>query len=85
MERNSWTHWRPAEHSTKEIEHRLTVLEQTTDDHEESHQEHFEEIDRHSDRLNLHERAILALAGGLYILMQDRFPAIAKLIRDLMP
>ena len=57
-------------HST-EIEHRLTVTEQ--------------QLDHHAYRMSLHEKAILALAAGLYVLFQDRFPALAALIRGAMP
>lgn len=49
-----------------EIEHRLTVQEQR--------HEHM------AYRLSLHEKAILALAGGLYVLAQDKLPAIAAAI-----
>lgn len=54
-----------------EIEHRLTVTEET--------------LERHADRMSLHERVMLSLAGGLYILFQDRFPQIAAIIKGAMP
>ncbi len=41
-------------------------------------------IDRQTERLTLHEKAILALASGLYIVAQERFPAIAGLIREIL-
>lgn len=64
-----WPDWRgisPPEHSAKELEHRLTVL----DMHQKAN----------SDRLNLHERVLLGILGVLYIIAQDKFPLIAKLI-----
>lgn len=67
--------WQPSQtpshqHST-EVEHRLTVLEERRDS----------DLTRVNDRMTLHERAILALASGLYIVAQDRFPQIAAAIR----
>jgi len=68
-------HWaaspRPSpEHSTKELENRLTHLEIKSEDHKE--------------RLSIHERAILGILGALYVLAQDKFPAIADLIRGVL-
>jgi len=64
------------DHSTKELENRLTTLEVKSEDHGE-------QIDGHSERLTLHERAILAILGSIYVLAQDKFPALAELIRGL--
>jgi hypothetical protein len=69
--------WGHTEHSTKELENRLTTLEVNSEDHGET-------IDQHSERLTLHERAILGILGTLYILAQDKFPAIADLLRGLV-
>lgn len=65
----SWPPSPPPSHSI-EVEHRLTQAE--------------ERIDRQTERLTLHEKAILALASGLYIVAQERFPAIAGLIREIL-
>lgn len=54
-----------------EIEHRLTVAEKDA--------EHIQY------RLSLHEKVMLALASGLYILFQDRFPQIAAAIKGVIP
>lgn len=40
--------------------------------------------DTHTARLSLHERAILGLAGALYVLAQDKFPLVAAAIRGLL-
>lgn len=40
--------------------------------------------DRHTAKLSLHERAILGLAGALYVLAQDKFPLVAAAIRGLL-
>lgn len=75
----SWPpHWPPSpSHSTQEIEHRLTVLEETSDDHDSRHE-------GHKAKLALHERAILGILGLLFILAQDKMPAIAAVIRGLL-
>ena len=59
----------PAPHSN-ETERRLTTLEL--------------EQSRHSQKLSLHEKAILGLASSMYVLAQDRFPQIAAVIRGLL-
>jgi hypothetical protein len=72
--RPTWAH---TEHSTKELENRLTTLEVNSEDHGET-------IDDHSERLTLHERAIIGILGALYIMAQDKFPVIADLLRGLV-
>ena len=42
-------------------------------------------IARHDQRLSLVEKAVLALAGAVYILAQDRFPMVARLLKGLIP
>ena len=78
-------HWPDSEHSPREIEHRLTSLEWTTEDHGEQHDQHRDTHSKHDQRLSLIERAILGLAGAVYILAQERFPAIAHLIKGILP
>jgi hypothetical protein len=56
----------PSRSHSVEIEHRLTVQEQRSD--------HI------TYRLSLHEKAILALAGAIYVLAQDKLPVIAAAI-----
>ncbi len=80
-----------AEHSTIEIEHRLTQLEDTASQHCVRHEEHaasFAEqrqlIDGQESRLALHERILLAIGGLVYVLLYDRFPAIGRFIRELI-
>lgn len=50
-----------------ETERRLTLLE--------------EQGRRHTTKLASHEKAILGLAGGMYVLAQDQFPVVAAVIR----
>lgn len=66
------------QHSTKELEHRLTVLE--TEAKADS-----EQIEQHDRRLNLHEKAILAIGAVLQILLQDKYPKLAELIKQVLP
>lgn len=73
----------PPWHPDRDTEHRLTVLEVRTDHHAGHHAEHFEDTVRQRARLNLHERLILILAGGLSVVLQDKFPTIVGLLRGL--
>ena len=82
----NWQSWQPPshQHSPLEIERRLTQLEDATEHHQELHQEHRESHGRLKGRLSLHEKAILAICGVLQILLQDKYPEIAKLIRGVL-
>ena len=80
-----WTDWPQPSADPMQTEHRLTRLEVVTDEHGRNHDEHFETSVAHRDRLNLHERLILTLAGILSILLQDKFPKLAALIKGAMP
>ena len=86
----SWPWSQPASlpHST-EVEHRLTVVETIQEErlktNERRHSDITELFERHDRRLNLHEKAILGLGALLQVLMQDKYPALAALIKGLMP
>lgn len=85
-QRTSALRSRPPSHDSEiENERRFTVLEYTVADHSERHDAHQETHTRHDQRLSLIERAILGLYGAVYILAQDRFPEIAKLLRGMLP
>lgn len=71
-------------HSTRELEHRLTHLEDAKAAHGEQSAELFEIVERHSEKLTLHEKAILGILGGLGILLQDKFPKLAALLKSLL-
>jgi len=64
---------------------RVTRLEVISDHHTDQHGSHFETQAKHDQRLSLVEKAILGLAGAVYILAQDRFPMIAKLLKGVLP
>ena len=68
-----------------ETRERVTRLEVISDHHTDQHGSHFETHAKHHQRLSLVEKAILALAGAVYILAQDRFPMVAKLLKGLIP
>jgi hypothetical protein len=61
-----------------DIEHRITSNEHQV----ETLSDQMEDHDR---RISLNEKAILGLASAVYILAQDRFPAIAALLRGVIP
>jgi hypothetical protein len=75
---NGWPHTSQPEHTTIELENRLTTLEV----HSETHSER---VDQTEDRLNLHERVLLGILGVLYVLAQDKFPLLGAFIRGLGP
>ena len=68
-----------------ETRERVTRLEVISDHHTDQHGSHFETHAKHDQRLSLVEKAVLALAGAVYILAQDRFPMVAKLLKGLIP
>ena len=77
------TSWPPSHpplhhHSSKELEHRLTVLETEAE-------ADTDRIEQHDRRLNLHEKAILAIGVVLQILLQDKYPKLAELIKQALP
>ena len=83
--RKDWNIWPPqsrlnAEHSTKEIEHRFTDLEAHSRTSTENQEELHEIVERHTEKLTMHEKAILGLMIGMATLLQDKFPKLAALI-----
>ena len=78
----------PTPSHSNELEHRLTVVEtiqvERARTNEERQKDTESRLDAHDRRLNLHEKAILAICGVLQILMQDKYPAMAELIKGLL-
>ena len=77
--------WNSTEGRDMETRERVTRLEVISDHHTDQHGSHFETHAKHDQRLSLVEKAVLALAGAVYILAQDRFPMVAKLLKGLIP
>jgi hypothetical protein len=75
--RRPWLQPIPVEMTDREAEHRFTSLEQTTD-------LHGKRLDDHHQRMSYLEKAIMTIAGGLYVALQDKFPAIAHLIKMVL-
>ena len=73
-----WLQPLPSELTDREAEHRFTHLETTTE-------QHGIRLDDHHQRMSYLEKAIMTIAGGLYVALQDKFPAIAALIKGLIP
>lgn len=61
------------------------ALERLGEIHDELREDHEQVRDSHTAKLSLHEKAILAICGLLYILAQDKFPAIAAILKGLRP
>lgn len=68
-----------------ETRERVTRLEVVVDHHTDQHSVHHETQQKYDQRLSLVEKAVLGLAGAVYVLAQDRFPLVAKLLRGLIP
>lgn len=66
---------------SNELERRVTHTEASVERLREIHDELREDHERHSEKLSLHEKAILAIAGVLYIMAQDKFPVLAAIIK----
>lgn len=68
-----------------ELERRVTTTEASVERLRELNHDLREDYEKtaqqHSDKLSLHEKAILAIAGVLYVMAQDKFPAIAAIIK----
>lgn len=75
--------WPPSDPT--QMEHRVTVLEVVSGHHTEAHEEHYETTDKHRERMNLHERLILLICGVLSIVLQDKWPKLAVLLKGAMP
>jgi hypothetical protein len=85
----NWPHWQPPSPShSVEIEHRLTTVENDLENVAERHEEQHELLESKqealSKRMALHEKATLVLAGAVQVLAQDKYPALAKIIRGIL-
>tara|TARA_R110000868_G_scaffold190125_1_gene433737 strand:- start:123 stop:398 length:276 start_codon:yes stop_codon:yes gene_type:complete len=71
------------------LEHRLTVVETTQIErwraNREVQSETADRLSGHDRRLNLHEKAILAIGAVLQVLLQDKYPTLAALIKAALP
>lgn len=90
--KNKWHGWLPSSqslpeegHSIKEVEHRFTDLEAFTKESRHDRAELHEIVQYHGEKLQTHERAILALVIAFSALMQEQFPRIAALLRSALP
>jgi hypothetical protein len=78
-------HWQEhPDHSTKELEHRFTNLENMADANKEDHTSLHLIVTKHAEKLTFHERVLIALSISIGTLLQDRFPAIAAAIKVLI-
>lgn len=72
-------------HSPIELERRMTTQQIELEYLRDSHEELAEEVGAVRKKMALHEKAILGILGVLQILMQDKYPAIAALLKGLTP
>lgn len=74
-------HGLPTQSHSIETEHRLTKLEVR----QESHDQIEDRLEAISKRMALHEKAILGILGLLQVVLQDKYPALAAIIKSLTP
>lgn len=74
-------HGLPTQSRSIETEHRLTKLEVR----QESHDQIEDRLEAISKRMALHEKAILGILGLLQVVLQDKYPALAAIIKSLTP
>jgi len=71
-----------------ETDRRLTRIEVHQEHREESNETYKERADKRLDaiekRMSLHERAILAIAGILQVILQDKYPKLAAILKGLL-
>lgn len=72
-------------HSAIELEHRLTTQKIEHEHLQESHDELLSDVEALRKKMALHEKAILGILGILQILMQDKYPGLAALLKSLTP
>ena len=72
-------------HSPIEIERRLTEQRLSHEYLKEDHEELQERFSAMSKRMALHEKAILGILGLLQVVLQDKYPALAALLKSLTP
>lgn len=68
-----------------EVERRMTIGEMERLQFKEDQKEQAEQIEALRKKLALHEKAILGILGLLQIVFQDKYPAVAALLKSLTP
>ena len=82
-----WNDWQPPSpsrpengHSTKEIEHRFTSIEEFARESLADRLKLRQIAERHADKLTTHEKAILGILIVLGVLLQEKYPKLAALL-----
>ncbi len=52
--------------------------------HSEQHDAHRETQSAHGQRISFLEKVILALAGAIFIIAQEKFPEVAALLKRIL-
>lgn len=71
-------------HSTKEIEHRFTALEEFSEESTSDREDIHKTLGKHSEKLTFHERVLLGLAITVGTILQDKFPAVAGALASIV-
>jgi hypothetical protein len=67
-------------HSTKEIEHRFTLMEDFAKESIADRVELRKIADHHANKLTTHEKAILGILIVLGVLLQEKYPKLAAIL-----
>ena len=74
---------------SNELEKRLTTVEVIQQERLASNVERWDRAEKRlfavETRMSLHEKAILAIAGVLQVVLQDKYPKLAALMKGLIP
>ena len=68
-----------------EVERRMTIGEMELKSVRDEQEDQSEQIEALRKKLALHEKAILGILGLLQIVFQDKYPAVAALLKSLAP
>lgn len=79
------SHWSATPvHSPIELERRLVEQRMELSHLQESHEDLTEDVAALRKKMSLMEKAILGILGLLQVILQDKYPALAALLKAMM-
>ncbi len=71
----------PTQFHSNEIERRLTTIEILQQERLAHNEERWGRVEK---RMSLLEKTVLAIAAGLQILLQDKYPLLASILKGML-
>ena len=71
-------------YSSSDLPERAARLEVHREVHESRLEDHSDRLDAVTKRMSLHEKAILAILAVLQVILQDKYPALAKILKAML-